>query len=265
MKFCILLSFFLTTLLWSQEKREKPLPKALFSIMLWNTQGSQDLAYAPWGNESEGNATIVPFTVSYGAPSRKCSFYGDGELNVLRQKEPHEFKEGENPYESVAKIRLPFSAEKPSDSLILLTPSAEEETWKTRNLSFDEKAIPKGHFTFSSQLNSPVGILFGQSKFTLSRGKTETVKVIPKDPESQVMELSAYLPKNGKYEKVFSRKWPYSSDLRGLYFIGMQRNRIRVNRIVEFSLPLETTLGFGLPPVSNHAPDDQAESPGGGF
>ena len=154
MKFCILLSFFLTTLLWSQEKREKPLPKALFSIMLWNTQGSQDLAYAPWGNENEGNATIVPFTVSYGMPSRKCSFYGDGELNVLRQKEPHEFKEGENPYESVAKIRLPFSAEKPSDSLILLTPSAEEETWKTRNLSFDEKAIPKGHFTFSSQLNS---------------------------------------------------------------------------------------------------------------
>ena len=37
----------------------------------------------------------------------------------------------------------------------------------------------------------------------------------------------------------------------------MQRNRIRVNRIVEFSLPIETTLGFGLPPVSNHAPDVQ--------
>ena len=55
MKFCILLSFFLTTLLWSQEKRENPTPKSLFSIMLWNTQGSQDLGYAPWGNESEGN------------------------------------------------------------------------------------------------------------------------------------------------------------------------------------------------------------------
>ena len=68
------------------------------------------------------------------------------------------------------------------------------------------------------------------------------------------MELSAYLPKNGKYEKAFSRKWPYSSDLRGLYFIGMQRNRIRVNRIVEFSLPMETTLGFGLPSVSNMRP-----------
>ena len=205
MKFCILLSFFLTTLLWSQEKREKPLPKALFSIMLWNSQGSQDIAYAPWGNENEGNATIVPFTVSYGMPSRKCSFYGDGELNLLRQKEPHEFKEGENPYESVAKIRLPFSAEKPSDSLILLTPSAEEETWKTRNLSFDEKAIPKGHFTFSSQLSSPVGILFGQSKFTLSRGKTETIKVIPKDPESQVMELSAYLLKTENMKSLLQK------------------------------------------------------------
>ena len=233
--------------------------------MLWNTQGSQDLGYAPWGNESEGNATIIPFTVSYGSPSRKCSFYGDGELNVLRQKEPHEFKEGENPYESVAKISLPFSAEKPSDSLILLTPSTEEQNWKTRNLSFDEKAIPKGHFTFSSQLNSPVGLIFGESKFTLSRGKTETIKVIPKDKESEVMELSAYLPKNGKYEQVFSRKWPYSPDLRGLYFIGMQRNRIRVNRIVEFSLPMETTLGFGLPPVSILASEDKPESPVGGL
>ena len=233
--------------------------------MLWNSQGSQDLAYAPWGNQNDGNATIVPFTVSSGMPSKNVPFTGMASWLCSGKKSPMKSKMMRNQYQLISKIRLPFSAEKPTDSLILLTPSTEGETWKTRNLSFDEKAIPKGHFTFSSQLNSPVGILFGKSKFTLARGKTETIKVIPKDTESQVMELSAYLPKNGKYEKVFSKKWPYSSDLRGLYFIGMQRNRIRVNRIVEFSLPIETTLGFGLPPVSNHAPDVQPESPGGGF
>ena len=265
MRFCILLSFFLTALLWSQEQAEKPSPKALFSIMLWNTQGSQNLAYAPWGNDREENATIVPFTVSSGRPSQKCSFYGVGELNLLRQKEPYEFEEGENPYESVSKIRLPFSADKPSDSLILLTPSAEEESWKTRNLSFDEKTIPKGHFTFSSQLNSPIGLVFGESKFTLSRGKTEQVKATPKGEESEVMELSVHLPKNGKYEQVFSRKWPYSPDLRGLYFIGMQRNRIRVSRIVEFSLPVENTLGYGLPPVSSPVSKEKYQPTAGGF
>ena len=265
MRFCILLSAFLTTLLWSQEKAEKPSPKALFSIMLWNAQGNQGLAYAPWGNEGEENATIVPFTVSSSMPSQKCSFYGVGELNVLRQKEPYEFEEGESPYESVAKIRLPFSADKPSDSLILLTPSVEEKSWKIRNLSFDEKTIPKGHFVFSSQLNSPVGLIFGESKFTLSRGKTQKVKATPKDKDSEVMELSAYLPKNGKYEQVFSRKWLYSPDLRGLYFIGMQRNRIRVSRIVEFSLPMETTLGFGLPPVAPLASQEKPQPTVGGF
>lgn len=250
MRCCILLSFILTSVLSSQEKVEKPSPQALFSIMLWNTQGSQNLAYAPWGNELEENATIVPFTVSSGMPSKKCSFYGLGELNLLRQKEPYEFDEGENPYESVSKIRLASSSGKPSDSLLLLTPSAEEANWKVRNLSFDEKTIPKGHFTFSSQLASPVGLVFGESKFTLSRGKTEKVKASTKDKKGEVMELSAYLPKNGKYEKVFSRKWPYSPELRGMYFIGMQRKRIRVSRIVEFSSPMQSTLGFGLSRVS---------------
>ena len=84
MKFCILLSFFLTTSL-VQEKGEAT-PKALFSIMLWNTQEPR-LAYAPWGNENEGNATIVPLRYPT-VPSRKCSFYGDGELNVLGKKNP---------------------------------------------------------------------------------------------------------------------------------------------------------------------------------
>ena len=231
--------------------------------MLWNTQGSQNLAYAPWGNELEENATIVPFTVSSGMPSKKCSFYGLGELNLLRQKEPYEFDEGENPYESVSKIRLASSSGKPRDSLLLLTPSAEGANWKVRNLSFDEKTIPKGHFTVSSQLASPVGLVFGESKFTLSRGKTEKVKASTKDKKGEVMELSAYLPKNGKYEKVFSRKWPYSPELRGMYFIGMQRKRIRVSRIVEFSSPMQSTLGFGLSRVSTPIPKEKPYQTGG--
>lgn len=259
------MSICLTTVLLSQEQAKKPSPKALFSIMLWNTQGSQNLAYAPWGNEGDGNATVVPFTVSSGMPSSKCSFYGVGELNLLRQKEPYEFEEGENPYESVSMIRLPSSADKLSDSLILLTPSAEEKSWMTRTLSFDEKTIPKGHFTFTSQLPSPIGLVFGESKFTLSRGKTEKIKATTKDKESEVMELSAYLPKNGKYEMVFSRKWPYSPDLRGMYFLGMQRNRIRVSRIVEFSLPVENTLGFGLPSVSTPVSKEKSQPTAGGF
>ncbi len=265
MKVFIFLSIFLTTVLYSQEQVAQPLPKALFSIMLWNTQGSQNLAYTPWGNDFDENATVIPFTVSSGMPSKKCSFYGTGELNLLRQKEPYEFNEGESPYESVSKIRLPSGEGEPSDSLILLTPSEEKKTWTTRNLSFDEKTIPKGYFSFTSQLASPVGLIFGQSKFTLSRGKTERVKPSPIDKDGQVMELSAYLPKNGKYEKVFSRKWPYSPDLRGMYFIGMQRNRIRVSRIVEFSSPVENTLGYGVPRLSTTAPEVKSQPTIGGF
>lgn len=265
MRFCFLLSAFLTTVLWSQEQAVKPMPKALFSIMLWNAQGSQNLAYAPWGNDLDENATVIPFTVSSGMPSKKCSFYGSGELNLLRQKEPYEFDEGESPYESVSKIRLPSAEGKPSDSLILLTPSEGEKTWKTRNLSFDEKTIPKGYFSFTSQLSSPVGLIFGQSKFTLSRGKMERVKASPTDKDGQVMELSAYLPKNGKYDKVFSRKWPYSPDLRGMYFIGMQRNRVRVSRIVEFSSPIENTLGYDVPQLLIPAPEVKPEPTVGGF
>jgi len=272
MRFCILLSLFLTTLLWSQEQAEKPLPKALFSIMLWDTQGGQNLAYAPqnlayapWGNEDEGNATIVPFTVSSGTPSQKCSFYGIGELNLLRQKEPYEFEEGESPYESVKRIRLPFSKGKPSDSLIQLTPPAEEKTWKMRNITFDEKTIPKGHFIFFSRLNNPIGLAFGENKFVLARGESKKVKATPKAKQNDVMELLAYESKNGKWEEAFSRKWPYSPDLRGLYFIGMKRNRIRVNRIVEFSLPMENTLGFGLPPVSSPVSKENPQPTAGGF
>ena len=107
MKFCILLSFFLTTFLWSQEERRSHCPKLFFRLCY----GTHKAAKTSPMLLGETRTMATPRSFLYGIlgmPSKKCSFYGDGELALLRQKEPYEIKDDGNQYQLISKIRYRF-------------------------------------------------------------------------------------------------------------------------------------------------------------
>ena len=66
-------SFF--QLLWSAVDGE---PKALFTAVFWEKYKNESFSYAPWGNETEENATIVDISVGSSSLSRKFAYYGSG-------------------------------------------------------------------------------------------------------------------------------------------------------------------------------------------
>ena len=61
-------------LLWSAVDGE---PKALFTAVFWEKYKNESFSYAPWGNETEENATIVDISVGSSSLSRKFAYYGN--------------------------------------------------------------------------------------------------------------------------------------------------------------------------------------------
>jgi hypothetical protein len=252
MRFYLLLILFSQSFLFAQEETQKAQPKKVFSIMTWNFQGRLDLAYAPWGNYGEANATIVPLTVFTGVSTEKCSYYENGKLTLLRQRLSDEIEGNETKYEKVAEVDLPMKAERISESLLLVTPpSVQKPSWSVDVLDFDQQKLPSGKFAFSSiGVSRSLELSFGESKFILPPNTSTTVEGEMKEA-GRTIELSI---RQGS-QSLFSQQWPHVNGLRGMFFIGPRGDGVQVTRFVDFPKPVEQTLGYGLPRISE--PDDE--------
>lgn len=251
MRFYLLLILFSQPFLFAQERTQKGQPKKVFSIMMWNFQGRLDLAYAPWGNYGEANATIVPLTVFPGISTEKCSYYENGKLTLLRQRLADEIKENESKFEKIAEVDLPLKGERISESVLLVTPpSPGRPAWNVSVLDFDQQSLPSGKFTFSSSVSRPLGLSFGESKFTLPPNTPTTVDGKMKEG-GRTIELAI----RDRSRALFSQQWPHVNGLRGMFFIGSRGDDVQVTRFVDFPKPVEQTLGYGLPRISK--PDDE--------
>jgi hypothetical protein len=251
MRFYLLLILFSQPFLFAQKETQRAQPTKVFSIMMWNFQGRLDLAYAPWGNYGEANATIVPVTVFPGISTEKCAYYANGKLALLRQRIPAEIEENEPKFEKVAEVNLPMKAERISESLLLVTPpSLKKPTWNVSVLDFDQQSLPSGKFAFSSSVSPSLDLTFGESKFALSPNTPTTVDGKMKEG-GRTIELSI----NRGSQALFSQQWPHVKGLRGMFFIRPRGDGVQVTRFVDFPKPVEQTLGYGLLPISR--PDDE--------
>ena len=256
MRFYLLLILFSQTFLFAQEPAQEPLkkagPKGLFTVMPWNFQGRMDLAYAPWGNFGEGNATIVPLTVFSGAPSAKCAYYTNGKLTLLRQKDSEQTGTGLPVYEKVTDVTLPIKAGRISDSLLLVTPpTAQRPAWSVSHLDFDRQTLPPGKFTFSSRVSQPISLAFGESSFSLSPNSAKTIEGKMKEG-GRTIELSIKMGPR----LLFSQQWPHVSALRGLFFVSSEGNGLKVTRFVDLPRPVEQALGYGAVPITRPEADE---------
>ena len=256
MRFYLLLILFSHPFLFGQDETQKAQPKKVFSIMTWNFQGRLDLAYAPWGNFGEANATIVPLTVFTGISTEKCSYYENGKLALLWQRPVVGNEENEPKFEKIAEVDLPMKAGRISESVLLVTPpSPGRPSWNVSPLDFDQQSLPSGKFTFSSSVSRSLELSFGESKFTLPPNTPTTVDGKMKEG-GRTIELSI---RRGS-QALFSQQWPHVNGLRGMFFIGTSGDGVQVTRFVDFPKPVEQTLGYGLPRISK--PDDET---GDGF
>lgn len=256
MRFYLLLILFSQSLLFAQDPAREHLkkagPKGLFSVMPWNFQGRMDLAYAPWGNFGEGNATIVPLTVFPGAPSAKCAYYTNGKLTLLKQKVSGQSGTGLPAYEKFVEVNLPINNGRLSDRLLLLIPpSSGKPTWSVYPPTGYDLALQSGTFKFTSYLPQPLELSFGESRFILPPEGSKTVEGKMKEG-GRTIELSI---KRGS-QLLFSQQWPHVSALRGLFFVRQAPNGVHLMRFVDLPRPVEQALGFGVAPITRPEEDE---------
>lgn len=254
MRFHLLLIFITQSLLFAQEPAENSKPKGLFSVVTWNSKERLDLAYAPWGNFGEGNATIVPISLFPGAPSAKCAYYTNGKLTLLKQKVSGQSETGLPTYEKFVEVNLPINAGRLSDRLLLLIPpTSGKPTWSVYPPTGYDLALQAGKFKFTSYLSQPLELSFGESRFILPPGPEGSKTVEGKMKEGgRTIELSI---KRGS-QLLFSQQWPHVSALRGLFFVRQAQNGVHLMRFVDLPRPVEQALGFGLSPISKHDADE---------
>lgn len=243
-------SFF--QLLWSAVDEE---PKAIFTAVFWEKYKNESFSYAPWGNETEENATIVDISVGSSSLSRKFAYYGNGKLNLYSKQRLNEWEDenatvASNLTNIAAEFELPLSNAGVKEYLLLFTNKKKNGLWKIHPLPFSKAEIPFGSYKFVSQSRSTMYLIFGEEKITLEGGKSFICPANLVEGRRGIM-LKVMMQSNGKIAEVFSQRWGHSPKMRGIFFIGMSGKKMSVKRVVEFEKPLSSASGYGLPSLKS--------------
>ena len=237
-------------------------PRAVFSAVFWEKYNSESFSYAPWGNEKESNASIVEISVGSSSLSRKFVYYGEGKLNFYAKKRPKEWevedtnKSNEQSTTNLAaEFDLPQSNDGIQEFLLLYVNKKKNGLWKIYPIPFSKNEVPQGHYKFISQSRNPLILIFGEEKFTLPSGKTKVSPAVLEEGKRGVL-LKVMIQRNARYIEVFNQKWGHSSTMRGVFFLGLDGNKLKVKRVTEFEQSLSSASGYGVPSVRTKVDED---------
>lgn len=250
----------------AQETLEEQKPTALFSAVFWGKPASRSLSYAPWGNMNEQNSTKFFVQVAYGSLSRKCAYYGEGNIKFHQRKNltalEMELMKNENEFDKTTFFtELPFSAlpDKTKEFIALFSPSDNKGNYKGYLVPFEQKDIPWGSYKVFSQFKETLYIAVGPKKLTLEPGKNLTLKNKDFQGMNRV-KMIVYRNIKGKYVESGVQNFSGNERQRGIFFITSKRKRIEIVPLVESKRPVEQIIGYGvdpiLTPVESLAPKD---------
>ena len=236
-----------------REIDEKPEPTALFSAVFWGKPATQAISYAPWGNMAELNSTKSLVQVAYGSLSRKCAYYGDGNIQFYQHKNISALKlsdKGNQIDKTSFFTELPFSAspDETKEFIALFSPSDNKGNYKGYLVPFEQKDIPWGSYQIFSQFNETLYIAAASKKLTLEPGKNLIVKSEEFKGQSRVKML-IYRNINGKYVESGAQNFSVNDRQRGIFFITKKRTRVEIVPLIESKRPIEQVIGYGVGPT----------------
>ena len=255
-RLCFIFHALLQLLLFCVATAEKTkTPKAVFTAVFLEQYKSESFSYAPWGNEKEANATMVDISVGSSALSRRFVYYGEGKLNFYEKRRPREWEEDQNESkESLlgqlsADFELPKTSEPPLEYLLLFVNKKKNGLWKIYPIPFSQKKVPFGSYLFVSQSRDPLYLLFGKNEIVLPSGKSKMCPAVLEDGQRGIL-LKAMIQKKSQYLEVFNQKWGHAKNMRGIYFLLLNQNKLDVKRVVEFDQPMSSATGYGFSPLT---------------
>lgn len=227
-------------------------PTFVFSAVFWEKYKSESFTYSPWGNDSDQNATKVDISVGSSALSRKFVFYGKKKLSLFQKRRPREWEaddlnssEIEDKQPLSAEFQLPQFKEGTQEIVLLFVNKKKNGLWKIYPIDFSLKSIPFGNYKFVSQSKKSLYLLLGENKITLESGQSQVASASLK-PDQNTISLQVMVQQGGRYRELIDQKYRHSPNMRGLFFLATNNDKLTIKKLIEFKRPLSSASGYGV-------------------
>jgi hypothetical protein len=230
-------------------------PTAYFNAVFFDSGGSENFVYAPWGNALETNSTIFKIRVGSYRMSKKFSYYGNSPLKLYISKQ--DLADLDAPPKLISVVEHAFKTSNSGTvEEVLLLKKTKDGTIQSFGLPFGKFKIPQGNFLFQSFAKEMTYFKVGENKFSLPGGKSKLVQ-----PGSNVKDLSinGYLKRKGKFKDALIQNISNSKTKRGILALNVSGNMIKPLSLIEKIIKEESVLGYGSNRTTNplQRSDDQ--------
>ena len=265
--YCLLL--FLSFFLYAEAQptqQDHAKPTGIFSCIFWGKPTTRTVMFAPWGNFEEQNASQSLVRVVYGSLSRKCAYYGQGNIKFYQRRNYTELEldlmeDKSDAEKSIFFSELNFSsnAEETKEFIILFSPTKDLNTYRTFLLPFGQKEIPWGSYKLFSQFNETLYVAVGTKKFSLEPGKS--IILDSKDFDGRSRErMIIYRKEKGNYIESASQSFGINDRQRGIFFVTVKRGKAQIVPMVESNRPIEQAIGYNSKPRTIEVKEQEIKS-----
>jgi len=214
----------------------------LFQAILWQATADERLVYAPWGNASEENATLLDITLQNSRLCEKFAYYGESPLTFYKLKK----SESSSPktIQPVAQYRFNYGKDAKKEEILVVT-GHSKSGFKIYAFPFELYTVPMGSFYFKSLSKEATFFKLGNEKFALPPGKSKVV--LPKqEPKQKNTKLEGFLLRDNQYKSSHVRLVPARSSIRSLILITTKGANIEPFLIFDFNgnQKINTVLGY---------------------
>ena len=237
-------------------------PTALFSSIFWGKPTNRTLIYAPWENFEEQNSSKSLVRVGSGSLSRKCVYYGKGNIKFHQKRNYTELELDLMEDKSIAdetsffaEVKFKPIPEETQEFIVLFSPT-NTENYQTYVVPFSEREIPWGSYRLTSQFNQTLYVAVGKKKLSISPGKSTMLNAIDFDGSGRE-RMIIYQKLNNSYKEVASQSFGINDRQRGMFFLTTRKKRVSIIPMIDNKRPIEQAIGYGTKPLEIvEGPDD---------
>jgi hypothetical protein len=214
----------------------------LFQAILWQGTADERLVYAPWGNATEENATLLDITLQNSSLCEKFAYYGESPLTLYKLKKSD--SSSLKTIQPVAQYRFNYGKEAQKEEILVVTGDSKSGL-KIYAFPFELYTVPMGSFYFKSLSKEATYFKLGSEKFALPPGKAKLV--LPKqEPKQKNRKLEGFLLRDNQYKSSHVRLVPARSSIRSLVLITTKGANIEPFLIFDFNgnQKINTVLGY---------------------
>lgn len=228
-------------------------PTVILQAVCWDRFSSKNVVYYPWGNEDDDNASKAFVDVGFTSPSYPFVYYGNSPIKLYEHVQPsieesYREEEIETELNEIGSFSFSRNGGQSPSFLLLLINQKNQAKLNIYPMSLAQDNLPYGSFNCYSQHKENIYLAYGEQKQVLAPGKS--VRFQNNQEQTDSSEIKVYNQRDGKYVELMNEYLKVNKDRRGIVFFSPYKNHLKMKRFFFQRRPVETSIGYGMPPLS---------------